>query len=619
MRIIRLALGVCVALLLSTSGPVFGQTMPGSGGGGCTVSNPCAVNQGGTGANIPTGTQANYPSTTTEINPGGGSSIMTNPSVYNLASPQNTTGTVDTKHFYFRQGGIPDIQGNITSITPTIGNGHNGNFTIEFIADTSKLQIKMAAFGTLDIEVDGNLVEEVGGGTGGNSGTAQAGAASSITLVSGASSSNGAYNQMYVYITSGTGAGQRQRITAYNGSTKVATVASAWTTNPDTTSVYVVSPSNVEFFAPNTNGTYFPTLQFSGETRPHYIKLTSYSDLVTSIGVDSNGVIWKPEIGFMPTMFIVGDSFGAAGNTSITQGYAPTICRNLNVNCVVSAIAGTGIVNPGSAFNYAQRIAPPTNSWNIAYGGAASGGSYTLTQNGITTGAILYSDGASSIQTKLNSAFGANQWAVIQSNDSSFCVYNYIIENVGTLTSSTLPLTINSSLTGTQQTSFVNQYTGDIGSLLPKDIHGNTLPFYILIQSSVNDVSSTGTLTAAATTMFSALQTRFPTATIIGTGVPAFQGPMTGTYLTEEADMEAAIAAGLPTINGSSAILPTFNSSTGAGYLNGTTNVSSPSGAAGINTDLDVYIDGIHPTPWGHYFLGSIWTQEFVDLVKNAQ
>lgn len=71
-------------------------------------------------------------------------------------------------------------------------------------------------------------------------GTAQAGGASSITLRAGASAVNDSFAAQAVWILSGTGANQTNRITAYNGTTKVATVATAWVTVPDNTSVYVV-------------------------------------------------------------------------------------------------------------------------------------------------------------------------------------------------------------------------------------------------------------------------------------------------------------------------------------------------------------------------------------------
>lgn len=75
----------------------------------------------------------------------------------------------------------------------------------------------------------------------GESGTAQAGAASTLTLRSGASSTDQLYRYNVVSITSGTGAGQSRIITNYVGSTKVATVDEAWATNPDSTSKYVVT------------------------------------------------------------------------------------------------------------------------------------------------------------------------------------------------------------------------------------------------------------------------------------------------------------------------------------------------------------------------------------------
>jgi hypothetical protein len=71
-------------------------------------------------------------------------------------------------------------------------------------------------------------------------GTAQSGGATNIKLRSGASAVDGQYVNQAVFILSGTGAGQTNRISAYVGSTKVATVESAWATNPDNTSTYLV-------------------------------------------------------------------------------------------------------------------------------------------------------------------------------------------------------------------------------------------------------------------------------------------------------------------------------------------------------------------------------------------
>lgn len=74
-----------------------------------------------------------------------------------------------------------------------------------------------------------------------NSGTAQSASSSAITLASGASSTDDAYNTFGIVITGGTGSGQDHlRITDYNGTTKVATLSGSWVTTPDSTSTYEV-------------------------------------------------------------------------------------------------------------------------------------------------------------------------------------------------------------------------------------------------------------------------------------------------------------------------------------------------------------------------------------------
>lgn len=81
----------------------------------------------------------------------------------------------------------------------------------------------------------------------GRRGTAQAGSASTITLDAGASATDNAYKDHFLKITSGTGSGQFATIVSYVGSTKVATISrpvsgGAWSTNPDSTSVFLIEP-----------------------------------------------------------------------------------------------------------------------------------------------------------------------------------------------------------------------------------------------------------------------------------------------------------------------------------------------------------------------------------------
>jgi hypothetical protein len=79
-----------------------------------------------------------------------------------------------------------------------------------------------------------------------DSGTAQAGASTTITLKSASSSVDDYFNGLYITITGGTGAGQVRIIEDYVGSTKVATVDQAWTTAPNSTSTYSITSWTTE-------------------------------------------------------------------------------------------------------------------------------------------------------------------------------------------------------------------------------------------------------------------------------------------------------------------------------------------------------------------------------------
>lgn len=83
----------------------------------------------------------------------------------------------------------------------------------------------------------------------GITGTAQAGGASSITLAAAASGTNDIYNFERIFLIEGTGAGQSRLITAYNGTSKVATVNRAWTTQPSTDTVYSIVGADADMAA----------------------------------------------------------------------------------------------------------------------------------------------------------------------------------------------------------------------------------------------------------------------------------------------------------------------------------------------------------------------------------
>ena len=71
-------------------------------------------------------------------------------------------------------------------------------------------------------------------------GTAQAGAAGTITLDASASGTDDFYNNTILQIVGGTGAGQSRIISDYVGATKVASVNGNWITNPASDSLFVI-------------------------------------------------------------------------------------------------------------------------------------------------------------------------------------------------------------------------------------------------------------------------------------------------------------------------------------------------------------------------------------------
>lgn len=78
-----------------------------------------------------------------------------------------------------------------------------------------------------------------------NEGLAQGGGVSSITLNLLASTTNDVYNGQFVFLVSGTGQDQVGRVTAYNGTSKVATIVTTmngWAVQPDATTGYIMIP-----------------------------------------------------------------------------------------------------------------------------------------------------------------------------------------------------------------------------------------------------------------------------------------------------------------------------------------------------------------------------------------
>lgn len=155
--------------------------------------------------------------------------------------PERIDGTPSTLLKYaFRPSPDAAVQGARTLRTVRVGAGDKTPIQAAASAQDATPE-NVLTLTALEYGVDGNRLRyKFEADSDAIEGTAQAGAAATITLAAGNSSAvDSAYRDWYVYTTGGTGDGQLRKITAYVGATKVATVA-AWDVQPDNTTTYVV-------------------------------------------------------------------------------------------------------------------------------------------------------------------------------------------------------------------------------------------------------------------------------------------------------------------------------------------------------------------------------------------
>lgn len=131
-----------------------------------------------------------------------------------------------------------------------------------------------------------------------DTGTAQAGAANTITLKAASSfSSDDQPNGMFIEITSGTGSGQTRHVEDYVTATKVLTVFPAWDTAPDNTSNY-----EVKAFKPAAVDEYINVLNGFGRARIiEYISDTKVRAFTEVPFFDTSAITsgnWETEHGY---------------------------------------------------------------------------------------------------------------------------------------------------------------------------------------------------------------------------------------------------------------------------------------------------------------------------------
>jgi len=441
-------------------------------------------------------------------------------------------------------------------------------------------------------------------------GTAQSGGASTIALAAGSSAVDNFYRDYYIRITGGTGVlNEVRRVTGYVGSTKVATVASAWTTPPDATTTYAIQDNDAPFAMDALTGSikYLHLVWPSRGTS----KITIIQAIFSGVRMgpyDSIGP--APPMGDIP-MLIVGDS--------IPNGTAAPVATPLFANQLARAIGavpynlssgGTGWGTPATGsgssnrLNFEDRICPPNEAWKVLNQGTAGTYTISVTFGGSTqtTTALAFGASRTTIENALNAlsnVSGVGNFAVARGD---FNTPNIILGR--NLPGATISFD-TTSLTGTITNQ--GQWLGDVASNLPKDAAGNALPFILLVVGSGNDSSlSDATITAISNRIAAQILLRFPTAIPIFTGLlgdcnPGDGGAISAANISRNVAF-AAGAASLPKLNGVAPFIDTYEAGlAGDKIITGTGSVAAPT--SGKNDTLKSATTPGHPTGDGGTFL----------------
>jgi hypothetical protein len=450
-------------------------------------------------------------------------------------------------------------------------------------------------------------------------GTAQGGMATDITLAASSSKVSGYYNEYYVRITGGTGVlNEVRQITSYNGSTFIATVASPWTTEPDSTTQYEIQDGTQPFVLDGSTGSIKYMHLVWGQSAQR--KITVEQGIFA--GVASDGTIAPAPPWSTTPLLVVGDSFweGDAGPINVPR-LTDTFAQSMGWLPTNLAQGGTGYISRygvGHRLNFQDRIAPPKEAWRVM--NTATGGTYSIsvTLNGVTstTAALPYNTSQTSVETSLNAlanvAAVSGYFYVARGDYATPRIY--VGHGIGGAA-----ISFNNTWLVGGTVSVVGNYTGDVAPNVPLDTTGQALPFYLLVPGSGNDTGYTDAqVQSAATYVAQQIVQRFPTAKAIFTGIIGDSAATsTGVIGTGDLSRNAAIAAGaalLPPIGTKSPFVDTYANGLGGNkIIYGLGTVANPT--LGTNSNFKSITVPGHPTGPGSQFISDWLATQVMGLI----
>ncbi len=240
--------------------------------------------------------------------------------------------------------------------------------------------------------------------------TAQAGAAATITLDAAASAVDDFYNAKKILLTGGPGDGQVATISAYNGTTKVATVTfasgTAWSTNPTSATTFMVYSPLLTFTTADygTQANKFQvgvaatgikrtvTLTFKAGTADERVYVSPSTGVALQVeytGSDASAVLTVSKTGDNAVSLVY--ATGVLGSESVKASLdltSATYNTLAKVAAALATVSGTTCVIDGAAdatMSSAYLDAAVGVQCKRITGTAAAGGASTITLTGTST------------------------------------------------------------------------------------------------------------------------------------------------------------------------------------------------------------------------------------------
>ena len=227
----------------------------------------------------------------------------------------------------------------------------------------------------------------------GRSSTAQAGGSATITLDSGASSTDDIFISATITTTGGTGSGQTRIISDYVGSSKVATVSVAWATQPASDTTFTITSQANQYI--NVTGTY-GRMRILSVTDATHVKAFCEIGLFDGSAIDSGDYeiesgyedAWSATRGFPVSLTFHEGRLYFAGSRSLPTTFWASVVSNFfdfelgeglddqsvsasittsSLNAIVDVFSGRDlqIFTTGGEFYIPQSVGEPITPGNL--------------------------------------------------------------------------------------------------------------------------------------------------------------------------------------------------------------------------------------------------------------